>query len=433
VIWKGPEKLRPFLVDADTIMLHPENARRGNVEAIAASLDRFGQVALLRVQASTGYIVAGNHTYRGATERLGWDKVAAIRLDLDDDEARALMVADNRTGDLATYDDQAQYELLRRVESADKGLSGVGYAPEDLDALLDQLSALPDPPAPPADPDDAPPLPTRAKSRTGQTYELGPHRLVCGDARDKNVIEQALDGAMAETVWTDPPFGVRYESSGRVTRARKQGISKASAGVQPLQNDGRNDLPSLLAGVFEAIRPSLEPGCRFYICSAPGENETITRCAIRGMAGWRLHQGLVWVKDSMVLGHSDYHYRHETILYGSTKTKTGRVGRGAHAGSKWRGGHAQTSIFEVARPKRSELHPTMKPVTLIRRMLANSTRRGDVVLDPFAGSGSTLVACEMLDRRAVLVELDPKYCDVIRDRYAAFVKSRPPVAEQGAA
>jgi len=140
-------------------------------------------------------------------------------------------------------------------------------------------------------------------------------------------------------------------------------------------------------------------------------------------AGWRLGQGLVWVKDSIVLGHSDYHYQHEDILFGH-KPGPGRSGRGRHAGTRWYGGNDQSSVLFADRPKRSADHPTSKPVDLLGRLLRNSTRSGDVVLDPFAGSGSTLIACEQLGRCCVAVELDPRYCDVIRRRYAEFVDGR---------
>ena len=139
--------------------------------------------------------------------------------------------------------------------------------------------------------------------------------------------------------------------------------------------------------------------------------------------GWRLRQTLVWVKDSFVLGRSDYHYRHEPILYGH-KPGGGRIGRGAPG---WFGAHAQNSVLEVPRPRASREHPTMKPPELVERCLRNSTRRGDLILDPFAGSGSVLVACERAHRRARLIELDPRYCDVIVDRFERLIGVRAQV------
>jgi DNA modification methylase len=138
--------------------------------------------------------------------------------------------------------------------------------------------------------------------------------------------------------------------------------------------------------------------------------------------GWHLHETLVWCKQAPTLGHSDYQPAHEDILY-AWKSGPGRPGRGRHSGSKWYGDNAQTTVFHIDRPTRNAVHPTMKPVALIEAMLRNSSRRGDVVLDPFAGSGSTLIACERLGRRCFAVELDPAYCDVIRDRYQEFVRN----------
>jgi DNA modification methylase len=163
----------------------------------------------------------------------------------------------------------------------------------------------------------------------------------------------------------------------------------------------------------------LAPAARFYIAAPAGPRGTDFRLALPG-AGWRFHQALVWVKQSQVLGHSDYHYAHEDILYGWT-AGPGRPGRGRHRGSRWYGGHDQRSVFFFDRPARSAEHPTMKPVGLIAAQLQNSSRRGDLVLDSFAGSGSTLIACEQLGRRCFAVELDPRYCDVIRRRYEEFV------------
>jgi DNA modification methylase len=139
--------------------------------------------------------------------------------------------------------------------------------------------------------------------------------------------------------------------------------------------------------------------------------------------GWQLHQGLVWVKNAPVLGRSDYHFQHEDILYG-WRPGPGRPGRGRHPGSRWQGNDAQSSVFFVDRPRRSESHPSMKPVELIAAQLRNSSRRGEAVLDLFAGSGSTLIACEQLGRRCFSVELDPRYCDVIRRRYQDYRDGR---------
>ena len=157
----------------------------------------------------------------------------------------------------------------------------------------------------------------------------------------------------------------------------------------------------------------------FYVAAPTGPRGTIFRLAL-DQVGWRFHQELVWVKNSPVLGHSDYQLQHEAFLYG-WKPGPGRAGRGRHKGRRWYGDNRQTSVLFFDRPARSEAHPTMKPVALLEAMLRNSSRRGDIVFDPFAGSGSTLIACERLGRRCFAIEIDPGYCDVIRRRYREFV------------
>jgi DNA modification methylase len=205
----------------------------------------------------------------------------------------------------------------------------------------------------------------------------------------------------ADCLWTDPPYGVEYEGK---TKAKLR-----------IQNDGAADLPALLGAAFAAADGVMASSARFYIAAPAGPRGTDFRLAV-ARTGWTFHQALAWVKHSMVLGHSDYHYRHEDILYGWKKGE-GRIGRGDHAGTRWYGDNAQTSVLEIDRPTRSEDHPTMKPVALVAHCLGNSTKRGQHVLDPFMGSGTTLLACETLGRVAHGVEIDPRYCDVIITRW----------------
>ena len=186
-----------------------------------------------------------------------------------------------------------------------------------------------------------------------------------------------------------------------------------------IRNDDPGGLPGLLADAFAATDPVLAPSGRFYVAAPTGPRGTSFRLELERV-GWQLHQELVWVKNSPVLGHSDYHNQHETFLYG-WKPGPGRAGRGRHKGSRWYGDNRQTSTLFFDRPARSEAHPTMKPVALLEALLRNSSRRGDIVFDPFAGSGSTLIACERLARRCFAIEIDPAYCDVIRRRYREYV------------
>jgi DNA modification methylase len=181
-------------------------------------------------------------------------------------------------------------------------------------------------------------------------------------------------------------------------------------------------LPALLRAAFAVADTALAPSGRFYVAAPAGPQGSEFRLALQGV-GWHFHQALVWVKHAIVLGHSDYQFQHEDILYG-WKPGPGRPGRGRHKGSRWQGGNNQSSVFFFDRPARSEQHPTMKPVGLIAAQLRNSSRRDDLVLDPFAGSGSTLIACEELGRRCYAIEIDPRYCDLIRRRYQKYLDGR---------
>lgn len=213
-----------------------------------------------------------------------------------------------------------------------------------------------------------------------------------------------MGGERAALIWTDPPYGVEY-------------VGKTKDALT-IQNDGAEGLPGLLVAAFGNATGACTPGTPWYIAHPPGALCLTFGDAIRAV-GWRLHQTLIWVKDSMVLGHSDYHFKHEPIYYGFTPGD-GRPGRGNHDGSRWRGDHSQVSVFEVPRPKRSEEHPTMKPPALIAHCVGNSSGRGDGVLDLFGGSGSTAVACEQTDRRGYLCEIDPRYVAVTLDRLSGM-------------
>ena len=366
---------------------YARNPRRGHLESIKESLERNGQYRPIVVNRRTMEVLAGNHTLEAA-HQLGWDEIAVTFVDADEERAKRIVLADNRTSDLAGYNPEALAELLAELPE----LSGTGYDEDDLDALLAELGRG----QPGAD--EPPPLPQAPKTKPGDVYELGNHRLLCGDARDPAAYRALLGDERAELLWTDPPYGVSYE-----------GRTKAKLRIEGDCGDG---LRALLADSFALIDEALRPGAPLYVCH-PGAAAALPFLEAFLAQRWSLRQTLVWVKDSLVLGRSDYQWRHESILYGY-KPAPERLGRGARG---WHGGDAETTVFEVERPRASRAHPTTKPPEIIERCLRNSSRPGEVVLDPFAGSGSTLVACERTGRRAILIELDPRYCDVVAERY----------------
>ena len=385
-----PARLRT----ADLSTYH-RNPRRGDVPAIAASLARLGQYRPIVVNKGTYTgrpyeVLAGNHTLMAARQ-LEWEEIDAVVVDVDEDTATRIVLVDNRTNDLASNDEEILAQLLSELPD----LEGTGYDLDDLDLLTaaaDSRSVV-------TDPDDAPEAPDDPITEPGQIWHLGPHRLLCGDSTETDAVLAFMGGDVADCMWTDPPYGVEY-------------VGKTKDALT-IQNDSAENLPKLLARAFATATRVLRPGAPVYVAHPAGP---LFQEFVKAFneAGWSLRQTLVWVKDQMVLGHSDYHYRHEPILYGYTGGGKGRLGRG---GKHWYGDHSQTSVFEVPKPPRSDKHPTMKPVSLIAAMLNNSCPPGGMVYEPFGGSGSTLIAAHTTGRVARLVELDPRYCDVICHRW----------------
>lgn len=283
-------------------------------------------------------------------------------------------------------------------------MEGIGYTRSAVDELIADVAARGR--VQQTDPDEVPPVPEEPRSEPGTVYELGPHRLMCGDSTDPEHVEKLLAGTIVDLLVTDPPYGVDYASRGRMMRFER-GDGQAPMRIE---NDslGADGTKALVRDALEAALPALKKGGSFYVCCPPGGDlEVAFRVAVMD-TGLLLKQGLVWVKDSLVLGRSDYHYRHEAILYG---WKPGA----AHYFTEDR---SLTTVWEIPRPKRSDEHPTMKPVELYERAIRNSSRPGQVVFDPFGGSGTLAIAAESTGRRGFLMELDPRYCDVIRRRYA---------------
>jgi DNA modification methylase len=356
-------------VPASELLAHPKNWRR-HPQAQAVAL-------------------------RSVLEEVGVaDACLARETAVTEQEAETLLATLDPLAGMAVPDEQALRALL-----------GSAVVPgEVLRAHIESLL----PAAPPTgrcDPDAVAARPRKTTVARGQVWALGGHRLLCGDATSSEDLAKLTGERKADVLWTDPPYGVAYVGK---TRDRLT-----------LSNDHPEGLDDLLEGAFGAIDGVLRPGAALYVAHPAGAASLIFGQRFLA-AGWRLHQSLVWVKDRMVLGHADYHYRHEPILYGY-KPGPGRWGRG-HQG--WHGGNDQDSVLSVPRPAASREHPTAKPVELITRCLSNSTAPGDVVLDPFAGSGSTLIAAHRLGRTARLVEIDPVYCQVILDRWKAFTGHR---------
>jgi DNA modification methylase len=386
------------LVELSRLTGNPRNPNthpKAQIELLAKIICTAGWRAPITVSTRSGLVVRG-HGRLAAARLLG---VATAPVDYQDYESEASewadLVSDNRLAEMAEMDFTSLAELL-----ADLELTGIDMALSGFDAMeLERLFASADAGA--VVEDEVPDLPDEPISKPGDLWRLGEHRLLCGDATQAADVERLMAGALADCMWTDPPYGVSY-------------VGKTKD-AKTIQNDRAVGLPALLDAALANAASALSPGTPFYLAHPAGALALVFEAAI-DRSPLTVHEGLVWVKNSLVLGHSDYHYRHEPIAYGFNEGP-GRSGRGRHAGSRWYGDNAQTSVLEFDRPTRSEQHPTTKPVALVAHCLKNSTPRGGLVLDLFCGSGTTLIAAEQTGRTCHALEIDPAYCDAVVERW----------------
>ena len=381
-------EIRPI----DSVRPYPGNPRRNDdaVDAVAKSIAEFGFRQPIVVDAD-GVVVVG-HTRLKAALKLGMTEVPVhVAVGLTPAQTRAYRLADNRTAAIATWDDDALVTELLGLREEGYDLDLTGFDAGDLDRLLGGPAE-----APPGDPEDVPEPPAEAVTRPGDLWLLGGHRLVCGDAADPAAYARLLEGRPADLLLTDPPYGVSYVGG------TPDAMTLANDDLAPADYD------PFLATTLAAAAACLDPGAAFYVWHADVHGGLVRRAA--ETAGLPLRQVLVWVKSAFALGRADYHWQHEPCLYG---WKPG-------AAHRWHGGRAQGTTLCFDKPARNGDHPTMKPVALFQRLVENSCPEGGVVLDPFAGSGTALIAAEVTGRRAALLELDPRYCDVIVTRWEAF-------------
>lgn len=399
---KLPDTLEAIQIDA--LIPYARNSRThsdGQVAQIASSIKEFGFTNPVLIDGGGG-IIAG-HGRVLAARKLGMSEVPCIRLDhLTEAQKRAYVIADNRLALNSGWDTE-----MLKVEFAD--LQELGFDLEltgfDLDEIKDLLAPVGTEGL--TDPDDAPPLPENPRTRPGDIWVMGKHRLLCGDSTSVSDLEKLTDGQLVDMWLTDPPYNVAYE--GKTKDALK------------IKNDemGDDKFRQFLRDAYTAADMVMKPGAVFYIWHADSEGYNFRGAAQD--AGWKVRQCLIWKKSSMVMGRQDYHWKHEPCLYG---WKEG-------AGHLWAADRKQTTILEFEKPTRNGEHPTMKPVALFEYQLLNNTKGGDQVLDSFGGSGTTLIAAEKNGRVARIMELDPKYCDVIVRRWQDFTGKIAIHAETG--
>ncbi len=379
----------------DKLLPYVRNARQHSDEQIAqiaASIAEFGFVNPILIGAD-GVLVAG-HGRLAAARKLGLATVPVVVLDhLTPTQRRALVLADNRLAELATWDDALLRIELEALQDDGFDLDLTGF---DADALA-ELLADEEPQIEGRTEDDAiPEMPEEPVSRPGDVWRLGPHRLVCGDATTAEAYARLFpDGERADMVFTDPPYNVNYANSAK---------DKLRGKHRPILNDALGEgfydfLYDALALIMAHTRGAI------YVAMSSSELDTL-QAAFRA-AGGHWSTFIIWAKNTFTLGRADYQRQYEPILYGWPEGAT----------RHWCGDRDQGDVWAIKKPQKNDLHPTMKPVDLVERAIRNSSRPGDVVLDPFGGSGTTLIAAEKAGRVARLIELDPKYADVIVRRW----------------
>jgi DNA modification methylase len=367
----------------DRLVPYENNARTHSsdqIEQIANSIREFGFTNPVLVDADAG-ILAG-HARLSAARSLGLETVPVIVLHhLTEIQKRAYILVDNKLALNAGWDDELLAEEIAALESEGFEIGILGFSDEELAVLLAEEQSEG------TDPDAAPAPTTPEVTRLGDTWLLGPHRLYCGDATSSVSFDLLLAGQHADMVFTDPPYGVNYQAGGRQIVNDQLGD-----GFAPFLDKACANLLAVTQGAL-------------YICMSSSHLHTL-HSAFTG-AGGHWSTFIIWEKNHFTLGRSDYQRQYEPILYG---WKEG----GPHY---WCGDRNKGDVWQVDKPARNDLHPTMKPVELVKRAIHNSSRSGQIVLDAFGGAGSTLIACERTGRHARMIEIEPGYVDVMVRRW----------------
>lgn len=388
----------------DKLVPYARNSRTHSdqqVAQIAASIKEWGFTTAVLVDES-GSIIAG-HGRILAARKLGMKDIPVMVAEgWTDAQKRAYVIADNKLALNAGWD--AEMLALELGELGDLGfdLELTGFSLDEIDALkpVEVAAGL-------TDEDAVPEAPADPVTQPGDVWVMGKHRLMCGDSTSIDALEALCQKQPVDMWLTDPPYNVAYE--GKTKDALK------------IKNDSMGDeqFRQFLRDCYVAADAVMKPGAVFYIWHADSEGYNFRGAA--NDAGWKVRQCLIWKKQTMVMGRQDYHWKHEPCLYG---WKDG-------AGHLWAADRKQTTILEFDRPSRNGEHPTMKPVALFEYQMLNNTKGGDLVLDSFGGSGTTMIAAEKNGRIARLMELDPKYCDVIIKRWQDFTGKQATLESTG--
>lgn len=391
IVYQETTKLTPYARNSRT---HSDE----QVAQICASIKEFGWTNPILIDEKDG-IIAG-HGRLMAAQRLKEQQVPTIRLEgLTEAQKKAYVIADNKLALNAGWNEEMLAIELEDLDSMDYDLSLLGFTDEELNNIIhqDDEDGL-------TDDDEVPEVEDNSISQKGYVWLLGDHRVISGSSTEAEDVAKLMQSDKVDMMFTDPPYNVDY---GKMN-GNKQNAYRFQ--VRKIENDNMSDedFEALLFGFIDVSKAHTKAGAPYYI--AYGERNSLQFLGSFKKAGLKHSCNIIWKKHSLVIGRSDYHYIHEPIFYGWIDGQT-------HI---YYGDRKQTSVWEVDRPTKSELHPTMKPVELVLKAIYNSSKAGDIVYDPFGGSGSTMIAAEKSGRAARLVELDNKYVDVIVKRWQQY-------------
>lgn len=383
------------MMNINDLIPYAKNARHNEkaVDKVASSIKEFGFKNPIIVD-EKNEIIAG-HTRLLAAKKLGIPEVPTIKVDdLTPEQVKAFRIADNKTAEIAEWDFNLLAKELEELKLADYNLELTGFDFSEAEQLLDSLK---DENEPVEEDDFEPEVPENPITQKGDIWLIGKHRLMCGDSTDRKTVEKLMAGMKANLIVTDPPYNVDY--TGKTKDALK------------IENDkmDNNQFYQFLLDSYTRMYEVADDGASIYVFHADSEGLNFRKALID--AGFKLAQCCIWAKQVMVMGRQDYHWQHEPVLYGWKPT----------AAHYWNSDRKQTTLWNFDRPFRNEHHPTMKPIPLIVYPIKNSSKIGDLVFDPFGGSGSTLIACQETDRICNTMELDEKYADVIVNRFIDYV------------
>ena len=402
---------------------YEKNPRRNDeaVKYVAESIKKFGFKVPIVID-KENVIVAGHTRYK-ACKKLQIEVVPCVVADdLTEEQIKAFRLADNKVGEMAEWDEELLFQELQEI---DMSMDVFGF--EEFDIEEEEAEAEED--------YYEPELPVEPKAKLGDIYQLGEHRLMCGDCTKEEFVDQLTDGEEMDLCVTDPPYNVDYEGT-----------------AGKIENDNMDDTSffNFLYDFYTQMLRSLKSGGVFYIWHADSEGANF-RSALKE-AGGHVRQCLIWNKNSLVLGRQDYHWKHEPCLYGwkegaghyfvDDRSQTTVIEDKIDIDKMTKDEMKQllkdmledkvsTTVMNEAKPSANDLHPTMKPIKLIARQVSNSSRKGEKVIDFFGGSGSTLITCEQLGRKCYTMELDPKFVDVIIDRWEEYTGRKAKLIKKG--